>query len=192
MMNYSFINYIKSIVEIPQEQESNFSSLITIQCIKKGEIILSEGQQAKTIAYVKGGLFRYYYVDKKGSEFTKGFFIENSVLVSYGSILEKRGSYFTIQALEDSEIEMIDYFKFQKLFTEHPCWNKFLVVQLQKALAMKTERERELLLFNAEQRYRKFLQQFPKLDTRVKQHIIASYLRITPESLSRIRRKMEH
>ena len=192
MMNYSFINYIKSIVEIPQEQESNFSSLITIKCIKKGEIILSEGQQAKTIAYVKGGLFRYYYVDKKGSEFTKGFFIENSVLVSYGSILEKRGSYFTIQALEDSEIEMIDYFKFQKLFTEHPCWNKFLVVQLQKALAMKTERERELLLFNAEQRYRKFLQQFPKLDTRVKQHIIASYLRITPESLSRIRRKMEH
>ncbi len=87
---------------------------------------------------------------------------------------------------------MIDYFKYQKLFTEHPCWNKFLVVQLQKALAMKTERERELLLFNAEQRYRKFLQQFPKLDTRVKQHIIASYLRITPESLSRIRRKMEH
>jgi CRP-like cAMP-binding protein len=192
MMNYSFINYIKSIVEIPQEQESNFSSLITIKCIKKGEIILSEGQQAKTIAYVKGGLFRYYYVDKKGSEFTKGFFIENSVLVSYDSILEKRGSYFTIQALEDSEIEMIDYFKLQKLFTEHPCWNKFLVVQLQKALAMKTERERELLLFNAEQRYRKFLQQFPKLDTRVKQHIIASYLRITPESLSRIRRKMEH
>jgi len=191
-MNYSFINYIKSIVDIPQEQENNFSSLISIKRIRKGEIILSEGQQAKTIAFVKSGLFRYYYVDKKGNEFTKDFFVENSVLVSYNSIIEKRGSYFTIQALENSEIEIIDYIKSQKLFTEHPCWNKFLVVQLQKALLMKTEREREFLLFDAEQRYRVFLQRFPKLDIRVKQHIIASYLRITPESLSRIRRKMEH
>jgi len=85
-----------------------------------------------------------------------------------------------------------DYIESQKIFTEHPCWNKFLVIQLQKALIMKTEREREFLLFDAEQRYSVFLQQFPKLDNRVKQHIIASYLRITPESLSRIRKKMDH
>ena len=190
-MKSNFVNYIKSIVDIPQEQESKFCSLISIQNIKKGENFLCEGQSAKTIAFVKSGLFRYFYVDKKGKEFTKGFFVENSVLVSYGSILEKRGSYFTIQALENSEIERIDYFESQKLSTEHPCWNKFLVVQLQKVLIMKVERERELLLFDAEQRYRAFLQQFPKLDVRVKQNIIASYLRLTPESLSRIKRKMK-
>lgn len=190
-MNYNFINYIKSIVDVPQEQENKFCSLISIQPIKKGKNFLNEGQPAKTIAFVKSGLFRYYYIDKKGNEFTKGFFIENSVLVSYGSILEKRGSYFTIQALENSIIEIIDYIESQKLFIEHPCWNKFLVVQLQKALIMKTEREREFLLFDAEQRYRAFLQQFPELDSRVTQHIIASYLRITPESLSRIKRKMK-
>ena len=191
-MNYSFINYIKSIVDIPLEQENKFSSLISIKHIIKGENFLSEGQPAKTIAFVKSGLFRYYYTDKKGNEFTKGFFAENSVLVSYSSIIEDRSSYFTIQALENSEIEIIDYIESQKIFTEHPCWNKFLVIQLQKALIMKTEREREFLLFDAEQRYSVFLQQFPKLDNRVKQHIIASYLRITPESLSRIRKKMDH
>ena len=191
-MKYNFINYIKSIVEIPQEQENKFCSLISIEHIKKGDNFLREGQLAKTIAFVKSGLFRYYYIDKKGNEFTKGFFVENSVLVSYSSILEKRSSYFTIQALENSKIEIIDYIKSQKLFTVHPCWNKFLVVQLQKALIMKTEREREFLLFDAEQRYRAFLQQFPELEIRVKQHIIASYLRITPESLSRIIKKMKH
>jgi hypothetical protein len=73
---------------------------------------------------------------------------------------------------------------------EHPCWNSFLVVQLQKALIMKEEREREFLMFDAEQRYRAFLQQFPNLEKRIKQHVVASYLRLAPESLSRIRKKI--
>jgi len=187
-MDYSFINYIKSIVDIPKEQENKFCSLISVKHIKKGEKFLSEGQSARTIAFIKSGLFRYYYIDNKGNEFTKGFFVENSVLISYSAILEKRSSYFTIQALENSEIEIIDYIKSQKLFTEHPCWNSFLVVQLQKALKMKVERERELLLFDAKQRYRAFLQQFPNLEKRIKQHMIASYLGITPQTLSRIRK----
>ena len=189
-MDYNFINYIKSIVDIPIEQENKFCSLISVKKIIKGENFLSEGQSPRTIAFIKSGLFRYYYIDNKGNEYTKGFFVENSVLTSYSAILEKRSSYFTIQALENSEIEIIDYIKSQKLFVEHPCWNSFLVVQLQKALIMKEEREREFLLFDAEQRYRAFLQQFPNLEKRIKQHIIASYLRIAPESLSRIRNKI--
>ena len=188
-MDYSFIKYIKSIVDIPKEQENKFCSLISIKQIKKGENFLNKGQSSRTIAFVKSGLFRYYYIDNKGNEFTKGFFVEDSVLTSYSAILEKRSSYFTIQALENSEIEIIDYIKSQKLFVEHPCWNSFLVVQLQKALIMKEEREREFLLFDAEQRYRAFLQQFPNLEKRIKQNIIASYLRLAPESLSRIRKK---
>jgi CRP-like cAMP-binding protein len=188
-MDYNFINYIKSIVDIPIEQENKFCSLISVKKIIKGENFLSEGQSPRTIAFIKSGLFRYYYIDNKGNEFTKGFFDENSVLTSYSAILEKRSSYFTIQALENSEIEIIDYIKSQKLFVEHPCWNSFLVVQLQKALIMKEEREREFLLFDAEQRYRAFLQQFPNLEKRIKQNIIASYLRLAPESLSRIRKK---
>ena len=189
-MDYNFINYIKSIIDIPIEQENKFCSLISVKKIIKGENFISEGQSPRTIAFIKSGLFRYYYIDNKGNEYTKGFFVENSVLTSYSAILEKRSSYFTIQALENSEIEIIDYIKSQKLFAEHPCWNSFLVVQLQKALIMKEEREREFLLFDAEQRYRAFLQQFPNLEKRIKQHIIASYLRIAPESLSRIRNKI--
>jgi CRP-like cAMP-binding protein len=189
-MDYSFINYIKSKVDIPKEQENKFCSLISIKQIEKGESFLNEGQSSRTIAFIKSGLFRYYYIDNKGNEFTKGFFVENSVLTSYSAILEKRSSYFTIQALENSEIEIIDYIKSQKLFVEHPCWNSFLVIQLQKALIMKEEREREFLLFDAEQRYRAFLQQFPNLEKRIKQHIIASYLRLAPESLSRIRKNI--
>jgi len=190
-MEFDSINYIKSIVKIPEAQIVKARSLVSIKQIKKDEYFLREGRFPKTIAFVKSGLFRYFYIDDKGNEFTKGFYLRNSFLLSYSAILEERGSYFAIQALEDSEIEAIDFIESQKLFAEHPCWNVFLVAYLQKILAMKVERERELLLFDAKQRYRKFLIQFPGLDSRIKQHMIASYLGIMPQSLSRIRKKFD-
>jgi len=155
-MNYAFINYIKSIVDIPTEQENKFCALTSVRNIKKGEYFLREGKLSRTIAFVKSGLFRYYYIDNEGNELTKGFFVENSILISYSAMLKQRGSYFAIQALENSDIESIDSFESQKLSTEHPCWNSFLVIYLQKILAMKVEREREFLLFDAQHRYEKF------------------------------------
>nr|WP_319571262.1 hypothetical protein [uncultured Draconibacterium sp.] len=88
-MDSSIINYIKSITNIPKEQEDKFGSLISIKDIKKDENFLREGQPAKIMAFVKRGVFRYFYIDEKGNEFTKGFFVENSVLISYSAILEK-------------------------------------------------------------------------------------------------------
>lgn len=189
-MDSYFIKYIKTIANIPKEQEDKFCSFISLINIKSKQNFITEGEVPKTIAFVRSGLFRYYYINNNGMEFTKGFFLENTVLSSYSAILKKRSSYFTIQALEDSIIEIIDYVDFLKLYTEHPSWKDFLVIQLQKAFMMKEEREFEFLVFNAKQRYNSFLQRFPNLENRVKQHIIASYLRIAPESLSRIRREI--
>ena len=75
-MDYNFINYIKSIIDIPIEQENKFCSLISVKKIIKGENFISEGQSPRTIAFIKSGLFRYYYIDNKGNEYTKGFFVE--------------------------------------------------------------------------------------------------------------------
>lgn len=136
-------------------------------------------------------MFRYYYANEEGEEFTKVFFAENSLLGSYSAIVQERTSYFSIQAIEDSEIEVISYQELLKLFTEYPGWNTFLLGMLQKGFIAKEERERQFLLFDAEQRYLSFLKRYPNLDKRIKQHLIASYLRVTPESLSRLRRKMK-
>jgi CRP-like cAMP-binding protein len=185
----SFSNFINKITRIPADQEAKFNRLVSKKSIKEGGDFISAGQFPKTIAFVKEGLFRYYYMNTEGVEFTKGFFLEKAILSSYSAILQNRPSYFTIQALEDSELEVVNYEDFRKLFLEHPCWNEFLISLLQKAYLVKEEREREFLLFDAEQRYKAFLQRFPGLEKRVRQNIIASYLGIAPESLSRIRRK---
>lgn len=189
-MNTRFINFIKEIVVLPKEQQEKFNALILTKTIKKGENFVSAGQLPKSIAFVKKGLFRYYYTNTSGEEFTKGFFLENSVLSSYSAMLESRGSYFSIQALEESEIETINYSELLKLFGAYHKWSQVLIALIQKGFLAKEEREREFLLFDAEQRYRAFLERFPNLEKRIKQHMIASYLRITPESLSRLRKKM--
>lgn len=188
-MSYSFISFIKTSTTLPLQEEEKLNTLLSAKTIKEGESFVQAGQASKTIGFIKDGLFRYYYTNEEGVEFTKGFFPANAVLISYSAILENRASYFTIQALEESTIETVNYADFQNLFSGHPCWNQFLITLLQKAYLIKEERERQFLLCDAEQRYRAFLQRYPGLDKRVKQHIIASYLGIAPESLSRIRRK---
>lgn len=107
---------------------------------------------------------------------------------AYDAVLENKPSYFTIEALENSIIESVSYDSFIDLFSEHPCWNDFLVALLQKGSLAKVTRERELLLLDATQRYENFLKRYPDLEKRVRQNIIASYLGIAPEPLSRIRK----
>lgn len=189
-MGPTFIKFIKSITKVPKKQEEKFIALLTERKVKKNENLIRAGEYPKTIGFVNEGLFRYFYTNHEGVEFTKGFFMENTIISSYSAILENRGSYFTIEALEDSVIEQVSYDKFNELFSEHPCWNQFLLPVIQKGYIVKEEREREFLLYNAESRYKAFLKKYPGLDQRIKKHIIASYLGITPESLSRIRNKM--
>lgn len=188
--DYHFTDFIKSITTLPKKQEEKFINLISINRIEAGQNFIRAGQSPRTIGFVTEGLFRYYYTSKDGSEFTKGFFDRGTIISSYDAILENNPSHYTIEALEDATIEVVQYNKFRQLFSGDPCWNEFLVALLQKGYLAKVTRERELLLLDAEQRYRAFLKRYPNLQSRVKQHIIASYLGIAPESLSRIRKKI--
>ncbi len=187
--DFTFINFIKSTTELPSTQKEKFQVLISVKHLKKGEDFIRAGQSPGKIGYVKEGLFRYYYTSDSGVEYTKGFFDRDSVLSAYDAILENKPSYYTIEALEDSAIEVVSFDRFQKLFAEDPCWNEFLVALLQKGYVAKVTREREFLLLDAKERYQKFQKRYPGLEKRIKQHIIASYLGIMPESLSRIRKK---
>ncbi len=186
---YSFISFIESFVSVPEEHKQQLQTLINTKQIYKGDSFIDAGQTPKSMAFVQKGLFRYFYTNEEGIEFTKGFFPENRVLISYSAILQNRESYFTIQALEDSQIEVISYAKLDNQFSMYSWFNSFIISLIQKAYIIKEDREREFLLMDAEQRYEIFFKRFPGLDKRIKQHMIASYLGITPESLSRIKKK---
>ena len=163
----------------------SISKLITLA---KGDRFIEAGQVPRCMGFVVKGLFRYVYLDREGKEFTKNFLSENSFITSYSAMVQQQQSWFSIEALEDSEVLRFDFLSWKRISQYNSQWDRFLLQMLEKAFFIKEKRERELLLLDAESRYRIFIQEFPGLDKRVKQHIIASYLGIKPESLSRIRK----
>jgi len=105
-------------------------------------------------------------------------------------MIQKTPSFYAIEALEPSVVVEFDYRNWLKLKESNPCWDRFLIKMLEKGYTQKEKRERELLLLDSETRYRNFLEEYLTLEKRVKQHMIASFLGIAPESLSRIRKKL--
>lgn len=186
----SFIKILRSISEFPDDQIEKIFEISHLRNIPKHECYIREGEVPVNFAFVISGLFRYCYIDSKGNEFTKGFFPENSFISSYSALIQRRESYFTVEALEDSSILDINYSEWKKLFEKELCWHKFLISLLEKGYCTKETREREFLLLSAEERYRSFLSTYPGICKRIKQNVVASYLGITPVALSRIRKKV--
>lgn len=184
----SFFDYLRSVTDFPPEELENIRSISGIKAFKKGDLYIRQGDMPKDFAYVYKGLFRITYLCEKGKEFTKAFFPENTIVSSYSALLQERESYFSIEALEDSTLVVVDYNGFTKLFENRLCWHNFLIALLNKAYCVKEAREREFLLFDAQQRYESFLATYPHLENRIKQHVLASYLGITPVSLSRLKK----
>jgi CRP-like cAMP-binding protein len=174
---------------MPERYIRDFVALGRYRLIGRDEFYIAAGEVPHSFGLVAFGLFRYVYYDTRGTEFTKGLLPEQSFLSSYSAMITRTQSRFFIQALENSEIFELDYEAWLDLRAGDSYWEGFLVRLLEYAFMVKERRERELLLLDAESRYRNFLHDYPGMENRVKQHIIASFLGIQPETLSRIRKK---
>lgn len=189
-MKTEIIDTIRKLANLTEPEIQEFIDLSKVRSFPAKSHFIRAGQVPAEVGFVLKGLFRYVYISEEGKEFTKAFMPERSFLSSYSAMISKTASYFFIQALENAEILSISYDNWLKLKKLNPKWNLLLVQLLEKGYAVKEKREREFLLLDAECRYRIFLEEFPSLENRVKQHMVASYLGITPIALSRIRKKM--
>lgn len=175
---------------LPENKIDEFLSISRDKSIDVSDYFIRAGEVPIKIAIVVSGLFRYVYINDKGNEFTKGIIAENLFLSSYSAMIMGKPSYFSIEALEDSKIMEISWKDFMLLMENDIFWIKFLLKFIEKGFMIKEKRERDLLLLDAETRYKNFLREYPGMDQRITQGIIASYLGIKPETLSRIRRKI--
>ncbi len=181
---------IQSIADISDVEISKLFEIGKMISVSRGGYFIREGEIPEKFGFVISGIFRYVYISEEGKQFTKGFMPEKSVISSYSAMVCKTSSFFYIEALENSQVFEIDYVKWCKLREADNCWDKFLIAMLEKGYMTKEKRERELLLLDAESRYKIFLQEFPDLEKRIKQHTIASYLGISSVALSRVRKKL--
>ncbi|PKD20013.1 cyclic nucleotide-binding protein [Salegentibacter salinarum] len=184
------IKSIRKFTDLSEQEISEFIEMARIESYKPKSHFIRAGQIPTKFGIVISGLFRYVYISQEGKEFTKVFMPEGSFISSYSAMIAQTASHFFIEAIEESEVLVISYPNWQKLKSQNPQWNLLLLKLLEKGYSVKEKREREFLLLDAESRYRIFLEEYPELEKRVKQHMIASYLGITPIALSRIRKNM--
>jgi len=175
--------------EMPREEVEKFASVGELKLFNPNDFFISKGQLPRKIGFVLEGLFRYFYIDTEGREFTRDFWYENYFITAYSALSKGRTSPFFIEALEPSKVFEISAERWVELKKGHNCWNEVLVAILEYKFYLKERREYELLLLDAYERYLIFLEDYSEIKDRVKQHMIASYLGIAPESLSRARKK---
>jgi CRP-like cAMP-binding protein len=155
----------------------------------KGEFLLREGDSLKYGAFVCTGFLRSYVVDNKGKEHIIQFAPENWWISDKGAGAEGTKASCFIDAIEDSDILLIDQAGHFKMMEKVPAYSSSFQAGMQKRSAAKDKRIVHSLVADAEERYNDFIQTYPSIAQRVPQHMLASYLGIAPETLSRVRRK---
>ncbi len=158
--------------------------------VNKKDFLLQAGDYCKHSFYVEKGLLRYYSIDDKGKEHILQFAPEQWFVGDRESMYFNRPSNFFIQSLEDSDVVLIDENLITKLSNSNPSFAVFNNKLLHNHIRQLQHRINMLLSATAEERYLDFIEIYPDILLRVPQTFVASYLGITPESLSRVRKDL--
>lgn len=183
-------NYLAKVFEVPAERLSLCSVQYETKKISKGELLLQYGEVCRNTFFVEKGLLRMFSIDKNGKEHIIQFAPENWLIGDRSSLYFSEKSNYYIEAVEDSEVSVLQRDFFNKLLEEFPNSIEKNDLILQKHVKSLQDRINSLLGETAEERYLKFIKMYPDLLLRVPQWMVASYLGITPESLSRVRKEL--
>jgi CRP-like cAMP-binding protein len=176
---------------IPPPEKSWIESNGRFRNIEAGAHVLCGGEKQDRVSFNLAGLFKYYYVDLNGNEKTKYLCEENQFVFSITSFFDDSPAAFFIKALEDSQIISFPADLLRKRFADHAFWETVFNKIFRQILYTKEKREAELLMLNAEERFKKFAAENPVLINRVRQYELAAYLGIDRVHLSRIRAKIK-
>ncbi|NAS29495.1 cyclic nucleotide-binding domain-containing protein [Flavobacteriaceae bacterium R38] len=158
--------------------------------VKKGDVFLKQGQKCDYFYFVIDGLIRMYYYDLDGNEVTHWFSSQNMMVTSPDSFFQKNENILNLEALEDSKLLLITYEHIEIASKEIPGFNSLFRKLLVDFIVKMSRRVMGIHTQSAEYRYLKLIEQYPNIFHRTKLSHIASYLGITIQSLSRIRKKL--
>lgn len=183
------LNYVGRHIQLTQEEREYFVSLLRIVRVKKRQQIVQPDFICKYKSYVVSGAMRSYLVGTDGHEHTISLAIEDWWIADYSSYIHQTPATLFVEALEDSVLIQIDYNAEQLLMETIPAFERFFRIIVQRSFAVLQHRMLSNLSKTAESRYQEFESRYPALVSRVPQYMIASYLGISSEFLSKIRNR---
>lgn len=181
--------YILPFVSLNGKEKQGLEDAFTFRQVPKKFVLAEEGKIARELYFIVKGLVRLYYT-KDGEEITGFIFREGLFASSYDSFLRQAPSLQTLETLEDCDLLVINDNRLQQLYEELPKMNIVVRKIAEQRFINAQQVLSSFILDSPEERYRKFAAQHGDLLLRVPHHMIASYLGITPVSLSRIRKRM--
>jgi CRP-like cAMP-binding protein len=158
--------------------------------IRNRQYVLNAGDTCPYITFVERGLLRSFTVDDKGSEYIVQFATEGNWISDIDSFMSGKDALYNIEALEDSELLHLTREAMDNLMDRLPVMERFFRLLMQNNIVVLQRRVIAYMSLSAEQKYLHLLEVAPGIMTRASQQHIASYLNVTPETLSRIRRKI--
>ena len=183
----SLIDNLSRFIILSSEDIGIIQSLFTARKYRKRQYILQEGDISRWETYVVAGLTRTYEVDDKGMEHVMQFGPEDWWVGDLYSFLTESATRFNVDCLEDTAVLQISKPDLELLYQKVPATERYFRIIIQNAYIASINRISSSLRKTAPQRYQEFMERYPHIEQRVPNHQIASYLGITPQSLSRIR-----
>lgn len=184
------INFEKQINQ-PFDNWSSFSEKFKHKQLTENQHWIKAGDFCEDIGFILSGLLRVYYIDQNGNEVNQHFYQANEALAPISALVSAQPCEYYIQAIEPVDLMLSNYIDLNNTHSKNTQWLQLEVKLLQTVFIKSAKREAQLLLGNAEQRYKWFLKEFPDLNDKLTQYHIASFLGITAVSLSRLKRKMD-
>ncbi len=182
-------NVAKNIQLTPKELEL-FHSILHVKKYKKKQFLFQANEINTFTGFITKGCIKNYIIDEKGNDFIMYFAIEDWWVGDISSFNEQKPGTLFIETIEDTELLTFDFNGYQRLINEVPKFERHFRILMQRALYTLQMRFFHTLACPAEERYLEFIKKYPQVVQRVPQQLIASYIGVTPEFLSKVRHKL--
>jgi CRP-like cAMP-binding protein len=189
MYELFFESFNKKVI-LSQEEQNVIKSYLTPKKLRKKQYLLQEGDVCKYFAFVENGVLREYSLDENGNEHIIQFALEGWTISDLYSFLTGEPATYNIDAIEDAELVLISKSAHEELLQKVPKYETFTRLQITGAYIAMRKRLTSIISLPLEERYAGFMALYPDIAQRVPQHMIASYMGLQPETLSRIRRRI--
>jgi len=189
MINILF-KHIEEKVSISTAEKDTIKLFFVQKRLRKRQYLLQEGDVCKYLAFVASGILRTYNVDEKGDEHMNVFGWEGWWLSDFNSFLSGEPSLFNIDAIEEADLLLLSRAEYERLTLTVPIMDRYFRILYQNSLVTKERRLMSSITHTAEEKYVLLINSSPEIIERIPQNLIASYLGIAPETLSRIRKNL--
>ena len=187
-MYSELLHVFNAIVPLDENEKALIQKLFKPHALSKGDYFLKTGEVNKYIGFIKKGLVRYF-VFKNEEESTFEFTKEGEFIADYQSFNHNTPSLQNIQAIEDCELLIINYTDVQRIFNTTKNGNLLGRLILEHRFDVMVNQLLSIYMQNQQDRYKRFVSNYSDLAQRIPQYLIASYVGVKPQSLSRIRKR---